>query len=431
MTALLLSSPSSPVSATVAVPGSKSYTNRALIMAALADGVTTLTGCSPSQDSSTLIRALRLLGVSIETPDTSTIIVTGTNGRLYPYHGIIDVGPAGTTMRFLTALCSAIQGADIILQGSERMHARPIKPLVETLQRSGAAIEYLGTEGCPPLRIHSDQPLCGRDVRIDGATSSQFVSALLLISPLFADPFELSITGKPTSTSYIDMTVQGMHDFGIAVKNTDHRHVHIPACQHYSARTYQIDGDTSGASYLWALAAVSGGSITVENVNPNSAQGDVRFPQLLERMGCTVTSSSNSITVKGCRNLTGIDVDMELMPDTAQTLAVVAAFARGTTVLRGLHTLRIKETDRIAALHNELGKLGIKSSAGADFLVIHGGQPHCAQISTYDDHRMAMSFSVCAAILEGMIIEHPEVVEKSFPSYWQTLAHLGITSKPT
>jgi len=429
METLTLRRPSRPIAATVSIPGSKSYTNRALVMAALAQGRSVLSECSPSRDCEALIVALRLLGVEIESPDPTTLVVTGKGPELLtPYRGAIDVGPAGTTMRFITALCSGIPGADIELRGSERMHMRPIKALVETLKQAGARIDFIGMDGCPPLRIHSLTPLRGQRLVTDGTSSSQFVSALLLASPLFADGLALTIQGKQASTSYIDMTLQGMRDFGLLPECHEYRSIRVAPDQRYVARSYRVEGDASGASYLWAIAAVAGGSVTVENVNPKSAQGDVHFPQILRRMGCSVSETATSIMVTGAQMLKATEVNMELMPDTAQTLAVVAAFARGDTVIRGLHTLRIKETDRIAALQTELSKIGIRSTTGPDYIVVHGGTPHSARISTYDDHRMAMSFAVCGAVVDGICIEEPRVVEKSFPTFWDTLAQLGITS---
>jgi 3-phosphoshikimate 1-carboxyvinyltransferase len=429
MEVLTLSRSLARVTATVSIPGSKSYTNRALIMAALAEGTSTLKACSPSRDCAALITALRLLGITIETPSPDTIIVTGGRSLLKPYCGTIDIGPAGTTMRFLTALCAGIPGAKIVVRGSERMHRRPIKALVDTLRQAGAHIDYLGFDECPPLHIHPSAPLRGEALSLDGTTSSQFVSALLLASPLFKDGLDLSIIGRQISTSYIDMTIQGMRDFGVFAECGDYKTIRVMPEQHYIARTYHVEGDASGASYLWAMAAVSGGTVTVKNINPDSAQGDIGFVRLLARMGCTVTQSADSITVSGPDRLQAIEADMELMPDTAQTLAVVAAFAQGNTTIRGLQTLRIKETDRIAALHTELAKLGIVSSTGADYLIVQGGMPHGAQIATYEDHRMAMSFAVCAAAIDGISIEEPAVVEKSFPSFWDTLAELGIASR--
>jgi 3-phosphoshikimate 1-carboxyvinyltransferase len=222
------------------------------------------------------------------------------------------------------------------------------------------------------------------------------------------------------------MTLQSLKDFGIAVSTDSPGTYQIAGGQAVHAHNYTIEGDCSGASYLWGLAAVSGGSVTVKNVNPNSAQGDIAFPQILARMGCSVTHAARAITVSAPDTLDGIEVDMTNMPDTAQTLAVIAACARGTTVIRGLHTLRIKETDRIAALHNELRRVGIASEAGLDYLVVHGGSPTHARIKTYDDHRMAMSFALLGARTAGITIEHPHVVSKSFISFWDTVRAMGL-----
>lgn len=395
-------------------------------MAALATGVSRLSKISPSTDSEALIAALQKLGVGIHTSDETTLIVEGSGGNLRPYVGTIDVGPAGTTMRFLTALCAGIPGADITLRGSERMHARPIRDLVETLRQAGAEIDYLGSEGCPPLRIHSSNQLTGGRLSLNGSTSSQYISALLLAAPLFHEGLEVSIEGVQTSTSYIDMTLQSLADFGLTASHGSYQSFAVKPGQRYQAREYQVEGDASGASYLWAIAAISGGIVAVENVNPHSAQGDIKFPELLRRMGCSVGYGERSITVSGPTRLTAIEADMTLMPDTAQTLAVIAACAEGTTILRGLHTLRVKETDRIAALHHELHKMGIATEPGPDYLVIHGGTPHGARIATYEDHRMGMSFAALAASIPGIEIEEPRVVDKSFPSFWETIAAMGI-----
>lgn len=424
----------SSVQAIVRAPGSKSYTNRALLIAALAAGPSRLTFTSPSTDSGALIRALRALGIAIDeergaSPDDRTLTVHGQGGSLPPYTGEIDVGPAGTTMRFLCALCAAIPGSDIVLRGTERMHARPIGDLVEALRELGAHIDYLGTPGCPPLRVHSSTPLAGGNVRMHGSISSQFISALLLTAPLHQGPLTIEIAGDQISKSYIDMTLQNIADFGVSIENEAYQRYHYPAGQRYQARHYPIEGDASGASYLWGIAAVSGGTITVENININSAQGDIRFPELLEQMGCTVTRHERAITVQGASKLRAIEVDMSLMPDTAQTLAVIAACAQGSTVLRGLSTLRVKETDRIAALHTELSKIGIRAEPGPDFLVVHGGTPHGARIATYEDHRMAMSFALLGTRISGIEIEEPEVVAKSFPDFWRVLGDiLGASS---
>lgn len=429
MSEITLHSPLTPITASVAVPGSKSYTNRALLMAALASGTSHLTSVSTSTDCEAMIRALRALGVSISQPDASTIVVDGCGGSFEEVKATIDVGPAGTTMRFLAALCAAIPGIDVILRGSERMHMRPIGDLVNAVRQAGATIDYLLHENCPPLRIHSTSPLQGRGISLNGSTSSQFISALLLSAPLFADGLDVTIEGKQISTSYIDMTIQSLADFGVEVSHVNYQHFYVSSGQRFHARDYQVEGDASGASYLWALAALSGGTITVENVNPASAQGDIKFPSLLERMGCSIRAGDRSITVSGPQKLRAIEADMTLMPDTAQTLAAVAACAEGTTVLRGLSTLKVKETDRIEALRAELSKMGIHTDTGPDYIAVHGGTPKPARIATYDDHRMAMSFAILVGRTGTIQISDPKVVEKSFPDFWPTLASLGIHSE--
>ncbi len=383
-----------------------------------------------STDSEAMVNALNLLGVSVhqsvEDDGSPALIVEGCGGRFRPYEGVIDVGPAGTTMRFLTALCGSIPGAHITLQGSERMHERPIHNLVTALRESGAQISYLKREGCPPLYFSTERLLSGGSITIDGSTSSQFISALLLTAVMRTEGLTIHVTGSESSRSYINMTLQSLRNFGITITNDDSGAYHIAGGQAAQAQQYSVEGDGSGASYLWGLAAVSGGSVTVTNVNPNSAQGDIAFPEILARMGCRVTRGERSITVEAPKLLDAVEVDMTNMPDTAQTLAVIAACARGSTVIRGLHTLRIKETDRIAALHTELARVGITSEAGPDYLVVHGGAPIHASIKTYDDHRMAMSFALLGAREAGITIEEPQVVNKSFISFWDTLRKMGL-----
>jgi 3-phosphoshikimate 1-carboxyvinyltransferase len=432
MKTVKLTPPAGPISHTFEVLGSKSYTNRSLIIAALASGESKLSLASISADSEAMTDALRLLGVSIEEetgPHGTSLIVEGTGGALNPYHGEINVGPAGTTMRFLAALCAAIPGIDVVLSGSERMHARPIKELVTALRSLGAEIEYIGTEGCPPLRIRSRTHLKGGTITMNGTVSSQFISAILLTAPLNTNKLVVEIEGEQISKSYIDMTLQSVREFGVTIANESYKRYVCAAGQKYQPRATQIEGDASGASYLWGLAAISSGKVTVKNVNPQSAQGDIHFPEVLMRMGCSVSSGSRSITVTGPKTLKGIEIDMSNMPDVAQTLAVIAAFAQGATTMRGLSTLRVKETDRIAALHAELEKVGIRSEEGPDYLIVHGGHPHGARIKTYDDHRMAMSFAMMATRVPDIEIEEPHVVEKSFPTFWDALAESGVQVK--
>lgn len=429
MHTIRLTPPNTPIRATYEVSGSKSYTARALVMAALANGTSVLSKASNSADSEALVAGLKLLGVTIDTVTTpSGIIFTveGTGGAFVPYRGEINIGPAGTTMRFLTALCAGIPGADIVLKGTDRMHERPIKDLVEALRSVGAQIDYLGSEGCPPLRIHSRTHLKGGTIPMNGTVSSQFISAILLTTPLHSGKLAIEVVGEQISKPYIDMTIQSAKDFGVTISNEAYTRYSVAVGARYSPREINIEGDASGASYLWGLAAISGGSVTVTNVNPYSAQGDIHFPEVLSRMGCSITTTDRSITVSAPSSLSGIEIDMSSMPDTAQTLAVIAACAKGKTTITGLSTLRVKETDRIAALHTELKKVGIESEPGPDFLVVHGGTPRAARIATYEDHRMAMSFAMLAARIPGMEIEEPAVVDKSFPTFWTMLTEMGI-----
>jgi 3-phosphoshikimate 1-carboxyvinyltransferase len=428
MQTLTLNLPQHPINATIPVSGSKSYTNRALLLAALAPGRSVLHSVSPSSDSDAMVAALDKLGIRcepIEAGVSTSIAISGRGGEFTPYRGVIDVGPAGTTMRFLTSVCAAIPGADITLRGTARMHQRPIQPLVDALRTMGASIEYLENEGCPPLRIHSQHPLTGGVIAIDGSVSSQFISSLLLASSLCQSPLTIEIVGEQTSKSYIDMTLQSLADFGITVANEGYARYVVQPNSTPRAQEYRIEGDASGASYLWGLAALSGGSVTVENINPDSAQGDIAFPALLEEMGCSVSRGERSITVTGSKTLRGIRADMVNMPDTAQSLAVIAACAHGSTTITGLATLRIKETDRIAAMQTELAKFGVRCDAGPDYLVVHGvgdsPLPADVRVATYEDHRMAMSLAMLGVRSPRLQIEEPDVVKKSFPDFWTVL----------
>lgn len=415
-----------PVQAEIAMPGSKSFTARALIMAALAGGESTLSGASKSDDSAVLARALKQLGVEIS-QHNDRITVSGAGGRFKAFRGTIDVKDAGTAMRFLTALATLVPG-EITLDGSGRMRERPIGELVNALRSFGADIEYIMEQGFPPLQIRGGAMRGGR-VSLSGEISSQYVTALLLIAPLLGEGMTVDIQGRQVSPSYIDMTISTLKSFGVTVKNENYRRYTIASeINGYAPARYQIEGDASGASYLWAIAALTGSTVRVKNINPSSSQGDARFPDLLETIGCRVRKNSEErwIEVTGPETLKSITADMASMPDTVQTLAVVASFAEGVSTLTGLSNLEIKETRRLTALKNELQKMGIHSEIGADFITIRGGIPHGAPIATYGDHRMAMSFAATGSKTEGVSIEEPDVVQKSFPDFWQALEALGL-----
>jgi 3-phosphoshikimate 1-carboxyvinyltransferase len=337
-------------------------------------------------------------------------------------------------MRFLTAFLASIPGLDVELVGSARMHERPIGDLVQALQSFGANIEYLGKTLCPPLRIRGKALSCKEKTFISGTTSSQFLTSLLLCAPRIEN-FEIFVQGELTSRSYVDMTLQTLAQAGVPVQEVSPGHFKKIKDAALPGFTLPIEGDASGASYFFGLAALSGGEMTVKNLSSDSLQGDARFPNILARMGCEISSGGAGkdawITVKGPGELVGCDADMTLMPDTAQTLAVLAAHAKGKSVLTGLHTLKSKETDRIEALASELSKFGCQLEKSAEHVKILGAGRLAAprgpvRIASYDDHRMAMSFAMLGAVLPDVWIENPAVVSKSFPEFWDFVKELGI-----
>lgn len=414
-----------PIHKTVSIPGSKSYTNRALIMAALSNGTSTLTNCSLSDDSKIMIESLQKLGIEIA-QNENKIIVKGNGGNFKPSYISLNVEHAGTAMRFLISLCCLVPGK-IILDGSERMRNRPIKELVDALNRLGAKITYLDKEGFAPIQIQGGF-VVGGQAKIVGNISSQFITSLLLIGPVLKNKIKITIAGNQISKSYVDMTIDGLKHFGVIVKNNKYRSYVVEKNQSYIPQIYAIEADISGASYLWGIAAVTKSTIRIQNVNPNSAQGDVCFADILKKMGCNVIKNWNEqwIEITGPQSLNAVAVDMGLMPDTAQTLTVIAAFAKGTTRITGLSTLKVKETDRLVALKNELAKMNIQSQITKDSISVVGGSPASTEIETYKDHRMALAFSVAGTKIPGVRIIDSEVVSKSFPNYWDLLRTLGI-----
>lgn len=403
----------------ILMPGSKSYTNRALITAALTAGTTNILGYSKSDDSEVLLKALRKVGVGIEVNDTM-ITVSGKGAAWRSVSAHIDIGHAGTAARFFLALAAYIPG-EITIDGSARMRERPILELVSALCTLGAQITYLGEEGHLPVRVRGGG-MQGGAVSLLGSVSSQYFSALLLVGPMFPEGISIRVEGEQISRSYIDMTIASMRDRGVAVQNDNYTRYSVVPGSSYSPGDQYIEGDASGASYLWGAAAILGNMVCVRNISPLSAQGDVHFPDILERMGCAVQRNiaEQWIEVTGPNELLAIpEVDMTLMPDTAQTLAIVASFAKGSTRIKGLSTLRVKETDRIVALQNELKKMGVEAKVEGDDLIVRGGGHHAASIATYSDHRMAMAFAIASLRVPEIHIENPEVVTKSFPTFWE------------
>lgn len=425
---LALSPISEPVNADVRLPGSKSITNRALLLAALADGVSILRAPLHSEDTLYMMAALRDLGVRID-EQADAVTVHGLGGRFdHPSKSTLFIGNSGTTVRFLTAAaCLMPEDADVVLDGVPRMRERPIRDLTGALITLGARVECVNGHGCPPVRIRGGG-LDGGPCALRGDVSSQFLTALLQVAPYARRDVEITIVGDLVSKPYVDITQAVMRSFGAEFENDSYETLRIRAGQRYRPIDYEIEADASNASYFMAAAAVTGGRVHLVNLGANSIQGDVKFIEVLERMGCTVergesTSSSTreSIVIQGPPKLRAVDVDMESIPDTAQTLAVLCAFADGVSHVTGLASLRVKETDRIAAVTTELRKLGATVDEWRDSWTIRpiaGGAGEVV-IDTYQDHRMAMSFAVAGLRLPGVVINDPGCVAKTFPDFWR------------
>lgn len=399
---------------TVSAPSSKSYTNRAYLLAALAEGTVRLERPLFSDDTRYMKQALEQFGIVCR-EEAEAVVVAGTGGALTVPEREIFVGNAGTTMRFLTTFATLAPGA-VTLTGDERMRQRPIEDLLQCLRQMGVKAESVNQNQCPPVVVHGGNPKGGA-LRLPGDKSSQYLTSILICAPYFAGGTTVEIEGELTSKPYVDITLDIMKTFGVTVVNESYRRFRIDAGQRYRAQTYRVEGDASSASYFFAAAAVTGGEVTVTHLNPDSVQGDIQFPRVLEQMGCEVTIGDEKITVRG-KPLRGITINMNNMPDVVQTLAVVALFAEGTTTITGIGNLRIKETDRIQALETELSRLGARVQAGGDFISIEPGDLKPAAIETYNDHRMAMSFAVAGLRLTGIRIKNPKCVDKSFPDFF-------------
>ncbi|MBU4232395.1 MAG: 3-phosphoshikimate 1-carboxyvinyltransferase [Proteobacteria bacterium] len=411
--------PCEQVQATLTLPGSKSYTHRALMAAALAGGESVLTNALAAEDTELTAAALKRLGAGIDWQGT-TIRVTGRSGRWLPARLPIYLGNSGTSMRFLTALAALGEG-EYLLTGTDRLCQRPLGELLEALGQAGVQAVSERGDGCPPVRVTGG--LTGGKAQLSGAISSQYLSALLFIGPLAPAGLKIGITGELVSRPYVDLTLEVLGDFGISYYREGYRYFELPGGQCYLPREYEIEADASSASYFWAAAALTGGRVTITNLSLESSQGDAAFPEVLGRMGCGIESTPAGLTVQG-GPLRGVTVDMATMPDLVPTLAVLAAFATGDTVITGVAHLRHKESDRLAAVAAELGKLGIEARETDDGLVIRGGAPQGAVIHTYSDHRIAMSFAVAGLKIPGVAIEDPECVAKSFPDFWQFFKQL-------
>ncbi len=414
-----------PVQGTVRPPGSKSITNRALVLAALADGTSTLTGVLDSQDTQVMIDSLRRLGIEVvHDADRQTCTVSGCGAVIPADTAELWLENSGTSMRFLTSVC-VLGGGRYRLDGVKRMRERPIGDLVRALRRLGADIEFEQPESeCPPLVVQgSGGRIPGDRTSVDGRISSQFLSSLLMALPGIGHRVAVDVTGTPVSQPYVQMTLAMMESFGVSVDySADLSRFEVPAAC-YRARHYDIEPDASAATYLWGAAAVTGGCVTVSGLNRQALQGDVEFVEVLKQMGCRVDWHDEGITVSGPVRC-GVDVDMNAISDTAQTLAAVAVFADSPTTIRGVQHMRHKETDRVAAVVTELRRAGIRAEETEDGMTIHPGTPQPASIRTYDDHRMAMSFALLGLRVPGIRILDPDCTAKTYPHYFDDLDHL-------
>lgn len=414
---------SKPIDATITVPGSKSYTNRALLVAAMANGVSTLTGALFSDDTRYMSSALRKLGVEIDADEKrSTFTVHGNGGVIPASSAELYIGNSGTTSRSLTAYVSLGHGRFVIDGDAPMRHGRPIADLLDALRQLGVSARTQFGNGHLPVIIEADG-LTGGKTRLDVSKSSQFLTALLLIAPYAKAGIEIEVIGNRTMP-YIDITRSVMAAFGVQVINEDYKFFRIEGGQQYQPRVYNIEPDASNASYFFAAAALTGGRVTVEHLNLDSEQGDLEFVYLLEQMGCQTTVSGTGITVTGPRQLKGIDVDMRKISDTSLTLAAIAPFADSKVTIRNIEHTRWQETDRIHAMVTELRKLGVPVIEHRDGLEISPAPMTPAAIDTYKDHRMAMAFSLVGLKANGIRINDPECVSKTFPDYFQVLRQL-------
>ena len=409
----------------ITLPGSKSISNRTLLLAALAEGTTTVHGLLDSDDTRVMLAALAQLGVTLaQQGESRSFRVTGVGGAFPVKTGDFFLGNAGTAFRPLTAAL-ALSGGHYQLSGVPRMHERPIADLVDALVTLGADIRYLGTAGYPPLALAPAQDSGASTVRVRGDVSSQFLTALLMALPLLGRAVTVEVVGELISKPYIDITLNLMARFGVQVTRQGWQAFSVEGGQRYQSPTeIYVEGDASSASYFLAAGALGGGAVRVEGVGANSIQGDVRFADALAAMGATLTWGDNWIAASGTGKLKAFDADFNHIPDAAMTLAVAALAADGRCVLRNIASWRVKETDRIAAMATELRKVGATVEEGEDWLAITPPTtliPHAA-IDTYDDHRMAMCFSLVALLGVPVRINDPKCVGKTFPEYFAALA---------
>ena len=413
-------SPIQKISGNLVLPGSKSLSNRILLLSMLAEGKTEIQNLLDSDDVRRMVEALETLGIQLEENRAENLItVSGTSGIIPVKEATLMLGNAGTAIRPLTAALTLGHGR-FVLDGVQRMRERPIIDLVNGLSQLGANLRCINGTDCPPVEVIADG-LPGGITRLSGAISSQYLTAILLAAPYADKEVQIEITDKLVSVPYVEMTLRLMQSFGVSVNHENFRLFHIPRQTYRSPGNIFVEGDASSASYFLAGAAITKGTVTVKGCGTDSLQGDARFAEVLEKMGAKVEWEPQQVKLTG-NSLNGIDVDMNQMPDAAMTLAVAALFASGPTAIRNIYNWRVKETERLKAVSTELRKLGAEVEEGYDYLVIQPPeQIRKAEIDTYDDHRMAMAFSLAACGSSPVTINNPGCVSKTFPDYFEVL----------
>ena len=408
-----------PLDAVVAVPGSKSYTNRALLVAALANGESHLTGALFSDDTDYMVQALRKLGVSIEAdPKVASFTVTGNGGRIPTNGAELYIGNSGTTSRSITSYVALGNGTFIIDGDAPMRQSRPIADLLDALGQLGIDARSRFANGCLPVEVQA-KGFKGGKAQLDASKSSQFLTSLLLVAPYTDNGLEIEMVGE-FKTEYIDITMAVMQAFGIEVQHDDYQRFRVAGGQCYKPRAYAIEPDASNASYFFAAAALNGGQVRVVDIPADSVQGDIHFVDVLEQMGCTVNryAHAHGVEVIGPDQLRGIDVDMKAISDTSLTLAAIAPFATDPVRIRNIEHTRWQETDRIAAMVTQLRRLGVKVEEHRDGVTIAPSKPKGSTIDTYKDHRVAMSFALVGLRVPGIRINDPGCVGKTFPTYF-------------
>jgi len=425
MTAREISPAPGPVCGVIRPPGSRSITNRALIVAALADGGSVLENVGLSGDTRVCAEALRTLEIAVEVDEVGRRMrVAGCGGKVPPGPKEVYTGESGTATRFVTALTATGEGRYRV-DGAPRMRERPIQDLLDGLSALGVRAESEAGSGCPPVRIETSG-LRGGTVRVSGAVSSQFLSGLLMAAPSADGPVTVEVSGELVSKPYVDMTTAVMAAFGGEVQREGYARFRVNAPRPYTARTYMVEPDASSASYFLAAAAATGGRVTVQGLARTSVQGDARFPDVLREMGCEVAWTDEGVTVAGPERLLGLRIDMNAMPDMVPTLAPLALVARGRTVIENVANLRVKESDRLSALATELERLGATVEEHPDGLsIIPPKAVRPAEVATYNDHRIAMGMAVVGLAAGGVRIADPECVGKTYPEFFEDLERLA------